>query len=647
MSNWYRNIALVALILCLGFVNSIAQNDSAVVLNCYAPPSIVKFNKNFPNTLSLHTGKLDTSLEYAFANFNIAEGLKMQNSIHVKSYGTGLQSVAFRGTGAEHTSVNWNGVSLNSTLNGQVDFSLLPSFFIDDLSIDFGTGGVGVGSGAVGGAIHSESRLSFVPHSGIRFLGTGGSFNFFNSGLDYSLSNGKFSSRTRIYYQDSEGDFKYKNKFKTGAPEDRMENNSSDLLSAMQQIGFKSGKHEIEYSIWGLSSVRNFGKPNNQGTLDLQDDEFVKSVLSHNFNYNKNLTIRTILSHSYDYLRFESKGVFANSHSLNQVSASVNTSYRAMKRWYINSRLEYLDARGKSESLTGDATRTMGGHTASVMYKNKSEFYMKTSVRNQFANTDVLPSIVGVGMGWKVNGNVILTASLNQIYRLPTLNDLYWMGSGNENLKPEKGWKEDVSLKWVKNKIKAEVSSFNILLDDWLIWLPDGSVWRPQNIRKVRSRGIELSVSRRFSPNRFQERNKKGKKVSLEVSGQYSYTKSTNVEVEKGNEDALYKQLIYVPFHKAGITVSGYYESWFLRTRTNYSGKIYTSSANDSELDGFALMSVSLGRVMHLKKTKVMLSLSVKNLMDERYELVEGRPVPGRTIWMKLNINLINNKSNK
>ena len=647
MSNWCKKSAFLVILLCIGIVESYSQSDS-IVMDCNAPVSIVRFNRNFPNSLSIHTDQLDTNLEKAFANYDLAEGLKLQNTIHVKSYGTGLQSVAFRGTGAEHTAVSWNGVPLNSTLNGQVDFSLLPSFFVDDLFIDFGTGATGVGSGAVGGAVQTESGLNFRPHSEGSMILTLGSFGFRNNGFGYSWSNGKLSSKSRIFNQENLGNFKYKNKFKVGSPEERMEGNSASTYSAMQQIGYKTGKHVFDLSVWGLTSTRHFGKPNNQGSKDQQDDNFLKSVITHQFRPNKKLKIRTLLSHSYDYLKYQNIGVFADDYEMHQWTANVNTSYKVNRKLVLTSRLEYFNVSGDSENFTDDdARRTIAGHTASILYQHRGNFHTKLSVNNQVSNTETLPVLLGIGMGTKLRDNIVLTGSVNQVYRLPTLNELYWVGAGNVDLKPESGWKEDVNLKWRKNGFKTEFSVYHILLDDWLIWLPEGSVWKPKNIRKVRSRGVEIFVSKRFQPNGRGGTNKKGKKIFLDLAGQYTYTRSSNEEVETGNEDALDKQLIYVPYHKAGITVSGGYEKWFLRTRTNYTGKMFSSSTNDSELDAFTLLSLSMGREVKIKGTEAIWSLSVKNLFDERYELIEGQPVPGRTFWLKINLILKNNKKQK
>lgn len=57
-------------------------------------------------------------------------------SLSVKSYGSGgITTASFRGAGPSHTQVLWNGIDINSPMLGQVDFSLMPNIFLDEVTI--------------------------------------------------------------------------------------------------------------------------------------------------------------------------------------------------------------------------------------------------------------------------------------------------------------------------------------------------------------------------------------------------------------------------------------------------------------------------------------------------------------------------------
>ncbi|WP_234696755.1 TonB-dependent receptor, partial [Candidatus Kryptobacter tengchongensis] len=95
--------------------------------------------------------------------------------------------------------------------------------------------------------------------------------------------------------------------------------------------------------------------------------------------------------------------------------------------------------------------------------------------------------------------NLNIKFSYGTGFRAPTFNDLYWHGSGNRDLKPERSKSYDFgfvviagSNVKVLSELKFELSFFNIDIEDRIIWLPsqeNQSVWRPINIDHVNSRG--------------------------------------------------------------------------------------------------------------------------------------------------------------
>ena len=66
---------------------------------------------------------------------------------------------------------------------------------------------------------------------------------------------------------------------------------------------------------------------------------------------------------------------------------------------------------------------------------------------------------------------------LSTLYRLPGLNDLYWMPGGNPDLKPEYGYSAEAGskLSWKsqnkKTKVSFEPTYFNRYIYNWIIWI--------------------------------------------------------------------------------------------------------------------------------------------------------------------------------
>ena len=90
---------------------------------------------------------LDTLILRESITNSLADILSQSTSIFIKSYGRGTMATAsFRGSSPSHTQVLWNGININSPMLGQVDFSMIPSFFVDDMTLWHGASSVNVDS---------------------------------------------------------------------------------------------------------------------------------------------------------------------------------------------------------------------------------------------------------------------------------------------------------------------------------------------------------------------------------------------------------------------------------------------------------------------------------------------------------------------
>ncbi|MCD8172457.1 MAG: TonB-dependent receptor plug domain-containing protein, partial [Alistipes sp.] len=86
--------------------------------------------------IGAHKTVLDTVYLRDNVTNSMAEVLSQGTSVFIKSYGRAtLSTASFRGTAPSHTQVTWNGMKMNSPMLGMVDFSLIPSYFVDDASL--------------------------------------------------------------------------------------------------------------------------------------------------------------------------------------------------------------------------------------------------------------------------------------------------------------------------------------------------------------------------------------------------------------------------------------------------------------------------------------------------------------------------------
>ena len=114
--------------------------------------------------------------------------------------------------------MSWNGISLNSPFLGNFDFSQIPVFFVDNISLYHGIGGFNKSSGALGGSVNIGNSIQQITKQEVKLLSEYGTDNTFTEALSYKTVLNKFKLSTRVYYQQSDNNYKYMNKVMTGKP---------------------------------------------------------------------------------------------------------------------------------------------------------------------------------------------------------------------------------------------------------------------------------------------------------------------------------------------------------------------------------------------------------------------------------------------
>ena len=132
-------------------------------------------------TAGLQTDQVDSLVMMREADVSLSDLLSAHSTVFIKSEGRGaLATAAFRGTDASHTAVFWNGISLNSPMLGQVDFSQIPVYLMDDISLHPGASSLVDGSGSLGGSILLQTKLKWRKQLAVKTMSAYGSYRTFN-----------------------------------------------------------------------------------------------------------------------------------------------------------------------------------------------------------------------------------------------------------------------------------------------------------------------------------------------------------------------------------------------------------------------------------------------------------------------------------
>ena len=215
-------------------------------------------------------------------------------------------------------------------------------------------------------------------------------------------------------------------------------------------------------------------------------------------------------------------------------------------------------------------------------------------------------------------------------FRVPTFNDMYWLGAGNMNLLPETSVNIDVGGIYAFKFFTENIVNLNYSFIDYrdrITWLPGSTgAWRPEN--------IDHSVSNIFS-------------VTLESSlvNINSFTAMMNLgltfnDAYRISNDELNKnKLTYVPLEQfqSGLNLSLHGVS--LNLYYSLIGKRYSDQQNKNFLPVTDILDGKVNYSFDLFRIKTKLSFEVNNIFNNNYQLISGYPMPLRNYRVSIKIN--------
>lgn len=604
---------------------------------------------------------------------SIADVLTFNSSIFVKNYGRAtLSTVAFRGTSASHTQVSWNGMKINNPMLGMTDFSMIPSYFIDDASLLHGTSSVNETGGGLGGSV----KLSTVPASadgfGLQYIQGVGSFKTFDEFLRLTYGNAKWQVSTRAVLSSSANDFKYRN-------HDKKENIYDENMNIIEQYypveTNKSGAfrdfHLLQEVYYNTLKGDRFGLNawyiNSNRELPLLTTDY--SDATEFDNRQREQTFRGIITWdhlrsdwklsakggyiytwmAYDYKRDVGNGIMADMtrsrSTINTIYGQAEGEYYIGKKWLFTASLSahqhFVTSKDKN-IIRQDGDKAIVGYqkgrielsgAISAKWKPIERMGISLVLRDEMYGTTFTPIIPALFIDGVIcqKGNIVAKASVSRNYRFPSLNDLYFLPGGNPDLKNESGWSYDAGVSFSAGKegvftISGSATWFDSYIHDWIIWLPTTKgFFSPKNIKDVHAYGVEIDGKLDWIFAR---------EWKLDIGATFSWTPSiNNGEPVSIADQSVGKQLPYVPEYSSSINGRIAWRGWAFTYKWCYYSERYTMSSNDISLTGklptYFMSNIVLEKNLNFKWADLSLKGAVNNLFNEEYLSVLSRPMPG------------------
>ena len=606
---------------------------------------------------------------------SVADAVRYFSGVQIKDYGGigGLKTVNIRSMGSHHVGVFYDGVQLGNAQNGVID---LGKFSLDNMEAVSMYNGQKSAIFQPAKDFASASSIYMVsrnPHfnkgkkDNLTIGVKGGSFWTINPSVLWEHKiNKNISTSLSSEFMYTTGRYKFSYAKKDGYDTTEIRKNGDvRSLRAEAAIFGKIKNGEWKTKLYFYDSERGYPgasvreEPGRWKHQDRQWDDnfFIQS--SYKQNHTKYYSLMANVKYAYDYLHYlsdpsldESTMYIENHYHQQEIYASLSHLFTIYDWWSASFATDYqwntLDA--DLINFVYPTRNTLLNAAATSINFKKFKFqasilytYVNDQTKAEGANAKdkhrFTPTAVA---SYKPFNKIDLgfRAFYKRVFRMPTLNDLYYTFIGNKNLNPEYTNQYNVGItyskqfksKWYKN-LEFQVDGYYNQVQDKIIAMPTSNQfrWTMINLGYVEIRGLDAVLSS----------NIKISKVNIDLRLNYTYQLAQDF-TDKTSE-WYGGQIPYIPWNSGSVILGGSYKSWNWNYSFIYTGERYEAVANIKEnyAQPWYTHDISLSKIFKLKNSSMRVTAEVNNIFNQQYEVVQCYPMPGTNFQIKLNFNLL------
>lgn len=583
---------------------------------------------------------------------NVADAMKRMAGVQVQDYGGlgGLKSVSIRGLGAKHTALSYDGVPVNDAQSGQIDIGRFSLDNVELVSLVTGQGNdifVSARSFASAGVIDVVAKRPVATNSNVKIFG--GSYGFKGATLVRNrIIDKSWSYSAVLNMQQAEGDYPFT--LINGAytsKEHRVNGDVKNISVEGNIFGDLGDKGKLDVKLYMYNSER--GLPgsvklyNTDNRERLWEDNFFvqasyKVPLSGFFMFRASAKYNYSFSRYIDINKNYSRGSMEDKNRQNEFYSSLGVKYLPTERW--------------SFVLTGDISRTalannFANSKSPVRINLQTAFAAQYESKSFIATATLLgtfladklkksPSPVdkkevspAVALSWQPFTAVPmrLRASVKEVFRAPTLADLYYLRMGNVGLKPERAMQYNVGatysgLFFEKLNLSVSLDCYHNYVKDKIVALPTMYIWRMQNYGKVEIKGVDATVALQTAL-----------PWDMELMFDASYSYISAVDKSKRTSNNYGHQIPYTPKNtlNASITLNNrWLNISYLITAVGERFMLPQNTPANS-IPSYVEHTISVNREFSIwRDAKLRLQGDALNFANENYEVIRYYPMPGR-----------------
>ena len=649
MRIWKNNnytIHLKYSLLLISFIFSLSSEGQLLLQNdtIRIKEVVITTKQNIPNIQSFNKILIDSAILEKYSHESLAELLSENSPVFLKSYGMGgIATPSFRGTGAAHTQIAWNGININHPMLGQSDFSLIPAGMVDEIEILSGNASIELNNGGIGGIISLNTTPEWKKQTTVSLSPELGSFGRYAAFSRIKSGNDHFQSVSKLYLHSAENDFRFLNSVTSADPVwEKRKNSQVHQKGFMQEFYVKWTKNIISARFWYQSASRNLPAPIiamqiNPG--ENQKDESLRILLNYNTFKRKTsyfLTsagILTKLNYSNRLASIESINLARSLILKGGMETQIGEFSKV--EVVLNDDLNLIT----SNNYVNKAARNTFTVTVKSERKSGDRFGTFILLREIIDNNNILIPDFSSGFEFKLlpAKDYFLRGSIARNSRIPSMNDLYWYPGGNPSLKNEYAFTFELAYLMDQRiseflKLKPGITVYKNFIRNMIQWHPgEYSYWIAENIDRANTSGLETTLSVNYTGHDF----------NFLIHANYSYTRAVSGKTRNQDDPNSGKQLIYIPENLANSTLSLGYRKYYLSFLTNFVGRRYVTVDNSDYLPGYSVNNIATGVKINVRNLLFDLNFKIDNIFNADYQTMAYYPQPGRSYFIRIMFQLV------
>lgn len=598
----------------------------------------------------------------ALGLWNLADAVKTFAGAFVKDYGGigGMKTVSVRNLGAHHTAVGYDGITISNTEAGQVDIGALTTDNVEMLSLAYGAVPDIMASArhfASAGLLEIKTQkpdLLGAKRDEISLKMRTGSFGLLAPSL---LWWHRIGQRTRfsVFGKYVRADGSYPFMLKNGDQTTKEKRYNSDVETMQGEMNLYH-----EFSDSSLLSVKLYaysqrrGLPGsvilyNRDHKERMADENIFLQAVYKRHYGEKWEHRTRLKYTHSWSRYEDYNL--------KYQDGVDRQINRQNEYYLSSSLGYQPLECLRFALAEDAfvntlENNIPTQPSPVRFTSLSSLSAFLKLPRFEAEGNIVCAFkhehLDRGKGPKdckqlsptlsmsyrllANTPLFLRLMVKRAYRMPSFNDLYYARVGSTDLQPERALLTDLGLTLCQRitrglSLQVTVDGYLNRVKDKIVAFPTTYVWKMVNFGKVNIQGLDATMALDVSLS---------KSVRAQLTAAYTLQEALD---KTDHERSTYNcQLPYTPRHSGNASLTVFTPWLNVGYAANFVS-MRSSMGNDMreyQIPGYAEHNVTLSRKMSLRKSEIEASLTLNNIFDKSYEVIQFYPMEQRNFTFTL-----------